>query len=169
METVEQAKEFLRSNWTKGTDCPCCGQYVKLYKRKLNSGMAYGLIEAYKLSKTDWFHVNDLLDRKIAMAQLEVPRLKYWGLVEHKDNNDNPNTKTSGYWRVTQRGRDFVEANISVPKHVYVYNGKDRGFSDERTTINEALGNKFNYDELMLGNKINDEKFAKAFHVSFKD
>ena len=37
-------KEFLRANYEKGCDCPTCGQFVKLYKRKLNSGMAKTLI-----------------------------------------------------------------------------------------------------------------------------
>lgn len=167
--TIEEAKQVLRDKWADGTDCPCCGQLVKLYKRKLNSGMAYGLIKAYKMSGNEWFHVNDLLDQKVAMAQLEVPRLKYWGLVEHREQNDNPNTKTSGFWRVTDKGRDFIEGTISVEKHVYVYNGRDRGFSDERITIKEALGSKFQYDELMFGNKINDNNFSKAMHVSFAD
>ncbi len=152
METLSEAKEYLRNNWESGVECPCCSQLVKKYKRKLNSGMAYGLIEVYKFNKEngfDWIHINELLQRKIAMAQLEVPKLKYWGLIEHKEFSDNPDTKSSGYWRITLKGREFVEGRISVYKHVFVYNGKCQGFSDELTDIHEALGNKFKYPELM--------------------
>ena len=44
IETVKEAKTFLRKNFDQGIDCPCCGQFVKKYKRKLNSSMAYALI-----------------------------------------------------------------------------------------------------------------------------
>ena len=33
--TLEEAKQFLRDRFENGAECPCCKQYVKLYKRKL--------------------------------------------------------------------------------------------------------------------------------------
>ena len=35
---------------TGGLDCPCCGQFAKIYKRKLNSEMAFGLIRLHYLA-----------------------------------------------------------------------------------------------------------------------
>jgi hypothetical protein len=40
MKTITEAKDFLNENYKDGCICPCCNQTVKLYKRKLNSGMA---------------------------------------------------------------------------------------------------------------------------------
>jgi hypothetical protein len=148
-ETMQEAKDYLRTNLQKGANCPCCGQYVKLYKRKLNSGMAYALVKIYRFQYDNWFHINDLLEKKIALAQLEMPRLQYWRLVERKDNEDDPTKKHSGVWRLTDRGIAFVEGMIYVKKHVYVFNSKCYGFSEEETTIQEALGDKFDYEELM--------------------
>lgn len=151
-ETMKGAKAYLRENLEKGVNCPCCGQFVKLYKRKLNSGMAYGLIQVFKLSQEKdggWFHINELLERKIASSQLEIPRLQYWRLVEQKENVDDPTKKHTGFWRLTDRGHAFAIGQIYVKKHVYIFNGKCFGFSSEDTTIQEALGDKFDYEELM--------------------
>ena len=49
MNTIAEAKQYLRKNFKEGTVCPCCDKYVKAYKRKLNSGIARALIIMYKL------------------------------------------------------------------------------------------------------------------------
>ena len=59
METIKEAKEHLRNNFEEGIDCPCCGQFVKLYKRKLNSGMAATLIRIVKFNGSSEVHVKD--------------------------------------------------------------------------------------------------------------
>jgi len=35
--TILEAKQLLKDNFAQGIECPCCGQFVKRYKRKLNS------------------------------------------------------------------------------------------------------------------------------------
>ena len=52
--TMEEAKQLLKDNWEKGIDCPCCTQFVKLYKRPLYSAQAYSLIRLYKLCQDDY-------------------------------------------------------------------------------------------------------------------
>ena len=54
--TLEEAKNWLRARIAKGATCPLCHKYAKLYKRKLNSGMAKFLLDFYKLGRHDEFH-----------------------------------------------------------------------------------------------------------------
>lgn len=154
METIAEAKISLRENWEKGTDCPACGQLVKKYVRKLNSGMARGLIVAYRIDQEkgqDWFHISELLTKKIAAGANELQKLRFWKLVEQKTHNDDPDKKHSGFWRLTERGRLFVTNGVLVPRCITMYNQKFLGYEDENDliSIREALGSKFNYRELM--------------------
>ncbi|MCA9495771.1 MAG: hypothetical protein KC589_02420, partial [Nanoarchaeota archaeon] len=62
--TLEQAKKILRESIEKdGATCPCCNQFVKAYKRKITSSMAYSLIRIVKHLKYESdveFHLQDL-------------------------------------------------------------------------------------------------------------
>lgn len=62
--TLEQAKQLLRDAVKIGEaiECPCCKQMVKIYKRKLNSGMAKALLLIYKISNPldfNYIHVQN--------------------------------------------------------------------------------------------------------------
>ena len=154
-KTLEEAKAYLRKNWEKGAACPCCTQLVKLYKRKLNSGMARVLIEIYNITQQKrpadgWLHVSkECADRKLAATDMEYSKLKYWGLIEPRKDDPETGARTSGFWRITRAGRHFVENLSTAPKHIYLYNQKLFKTGSATTTIKEALGNKFNYTELM--------------------
>lgn len=147
METIKEAKAFLKANYVKGTSCPCCGQNVKLYKRKLNSGMAFVLIHLYK--NDGWLNVKDYLRQNKLRNNHDWTLLKYWRLIEEKPLEEKGKTKSSGVWRITPEGKQFVENKGVTNKHVLIYNTMFRGFSEEYIGISEALGNDFNYQELM--------------------
>jgi hypothetical protein len=152
METIKEAKDFLRGNWEKGVDCPCCKQFVKLYKRKLNSGMALTLCRIYKESISDkkWIPVKDFLRQNKFKNGHDWTLLRFWGLLEEKqkDSNDNE-TKNSGYWRITEKGEAFTLNKIDVPRQIFIYNSKIYGVSEDRIKITKCLGDDFNYEELM--------------------
>ena len=147
METVDKAKEYLRENWEEGIDCPCCGQLVKKYPRKLTTSMAVGLISLYRLSgfsTSTPIHI-----KKVDMVNGgEFAQLRRWGLISEVRNDDN-HKRTSGLWLITQKGVDFVNQRLEVPMYCDTYDGKTLGFSEETTTIKQALGNRFNYAEMM--------------------
>jgi hypothetical protein len=143
LESIKEAKEYLRKNWEKGCKCKVCGQFVKKYKRKLNSSMAITLIRINNNSD-DFFHVKDFLRQNKFTNSHDWTLLNHWGfLEEHIEKN--------GFWRITSLGKDFIKNRIKTKKHIYLYNNIFLGFSDEETTIKESLGDKFNYDELMKG------------------
>lgn len=144
--TIEEAKDQLRANLNTGMDCPCCGQFVKKYPRKLTASMAVGLISLYSQTKhtTAPIHI-----KKIARVNGgEFAQLKRWELIRDADNHDSYKRK-SGFWFITRKGVDFIKGNLQVPMYCDTYNGKTLGFSEEMTTIKQALGNKFDYAELM--------------------
>ena len=134
--TLEEARRQLQAGLAEGTSCPCCGQTAKLYKRKLNSGMARALIEMCKLGSVG----TDIDIREIDVRGGDYGKLRYWLFVE-------PGHET-GTWRVTQAGWEFAHDRWWTAKHAFVYNGVVQGWSDERTKVREALGDHFDFDEL---------------------
>lgn len=146
--TVEEAKNWVNINSKVGCICPCCGRLVKMYKRKLNSGMAQELIALYALSfndiETKFYHHTNFA--KVSGGELS--KLAHWGLVSEKQNNVE-DKKTSGFWGITEKGIDFVENKIRVEKYIFLLDAKLISYSEETTNIIESLGNKFKYPELM--------------------
>ncbi len=148
METVSEVKEFIKLNSEKGTHCPCCGQFVKVYKRKFNTVMVRGLISLYKLGP-GYHHVRDIIKGISSTGTNDFSKLRYYGLIQEQCNTDSTK-RTSGNWKITPKGELFVLNKISLPKYVFIYNANIEGFSEEFVTIEQALDNKFNYNELML-------------------
>ena len=161
--TIAQAKDWLRLRADKGARCPCCKQYVKIYKRVLGSQMARWLIWLVRtfeqlpeyaptmlanppapLRKIGWVDI-----RQSPVRGGDYAKLVHWGLVEQKQNNSEKDTKDSGLWRPTFRGIDFVHRRIMVPSHVYLYDNIKLKEEPRKIMIDDALGKKFSYSELM--------------------
>ena len=150
--TLDEAKQWLRKRLTKGARCPLCHQYAKLYKRKLNTGLAKFLLDLYKIGRhEEYHHIASLLHFKTKTSGTDFYILKFWELIEEKSKDINADTKTSGYWKITCKGIAFVEQRLKVPSHVCLYNGRLFGFEGEKVTIGQCLGERFSYSELMGG------------------
>lgn len=151
METLVEAKKHLRDNWEKGTDCPCCGQHVKLYSRPMHYMMVAGLIQLYNLDKKKpgYYHVSELSIGQTYTSIGDFAKLKYWGLIEQKPKDPKENKRTSGYWRITQRGVQFVLGQRTEHERVLIFNKKNLGLTGDKIDIKQALGGRFNYNELM--------------------
>jgi hypothetical protein len=142
-----QLRTWLRAHADEGTNCPLCKQTVKVYRRKVNAGMARSLITMYRVGGLDWVH----LPTQIGSRSREEGKLAYWGLVE-EERTLRPDGGRAGYWRVTPAGELFVRGKMTIPKYARVYDGRVLSLiTTEQVTIREALGDKFNYDDLMRG------------------
>lgn len=142
--TIQEAKAFLRQKLNEGAPCPCCGQFVKMYRRTITSTMARLLISFYKLGGGyGWHHARD-----IEQQGGDFPKLAHWRLIETQENED-PAKRSSGLWRMTEHGRAFVLGNLTVKKYALIYNAKLYGFEGEKIGIRDALGEKFDYSILM--------------------
>lgn len=150
--TLAEVKAFLAKHYEKGCICSACGQNVKMYKKKIDSLMAVYLIKLYKLSNGSsgkYFHVENDLDVPLKVGG-SWAKLRWWGLIEEQAKDElNTTSRTSGYWKITERGIHYAKGEITLPKYVKLYNGKCRGSEGKKTTIQESLGDKFNYQELM--------------------
>lgn len=155
MKTLEEAKAYLSENMLKGTKCPCCKQFVKIYKRQIYKTMALGLIELYRQGGVkDFVHITTLLNNpEIAARGLggDFSKLALWGLIEEKENSETKK-RTSGLWRLTEKGINFIKGKSSVPKYVFIYNGKLAEKSAEHVSIRDVLGKEFDYTSLIQEN-----------------
>jgi len=157
--TLRDVREVLGSNLVEGTHCPCCNQYAKKYKRKLTSAMAWVLVIIYKYYLKEgnlekWLHVEDYLKNYPNLPSSlrgDFSKLRYWGLIEEQKNTlRDDGSKRVGYYRITRRGKLFVEGKIRVLKHIFIYNNKVKGFiKGTYISIKDASSSKFDYSELM--------------------
>lgn len=160
--TLAQAKEWLRSRLDDGAKCPCCSQHAKIYRRKLNSGMAVSLLAFARVTqltnpKDGWLRVPDDFVQTATVLKVlknrEYNKLRYWGLLEAHptDQSLDANTPFTGMWRITELGLKFARAEVEVPESVSIYDNRVMKRATKLTSIQQALGSKFNYAELMGG------------------
>jgi hypothetical protein len=129
-----------------GGKCPCCRRRVQVYKRTLNSSMAYGLITMHRIHGVEYGHAPSTGN----LAQLggELARLKVWGLLQESDVVRSDGGR-AGWWKVTDAGVDFALNRSRQPKRAWIYSNEALRFDTNTVSIVEALGKKFNYSELM--------------------
>ena len=144
-ETLGAAREWLRHRVDEGATCPCCTQFAKVYRRKINAGMAHALIHMYRHAQTEWFYLPDITSR---WQGRDEAGLRYWALIEELQEKREDGGR-AGWWRITPLGHRFVLREVRVPKYARVYDGRCLSLTGEPVSITDALGDKFDYDELM--------------------
>jgi hypothetical protein len=158
-ETIAEAQDWLAEHFENGGEyCPCCDQFVKLYKRKINDSMAFVLILMLRTREDQMVHVPSFINKHrhlqkkldVAIRGGDWAKLEYWGLIQKDNITREDGSNRAGWWKITPKGRSFAKGVISVPKHVYIYNKVAIRMDDkERTTIQEATADKFHFSELM--------------------
>lgn len=109
--------------------------------------MARCLIKLFNMGE-GFHHVSTIIKGISPTGSGDFAKLRYWGFIEEMPN-DNNSKRTSGYWRITEAGKEIVQnPNINFRKYALVYNGEVLKFEGV-SNIFEALGEKFNYHELM--------------------
>lgn len=150
MFTLSEAQAWLRDRVDDGEKCPCCTQFAKVYRRKIDSGMAHILVQMYRHQNDEdgrWVHVPSL-----GTAGGDPIKTRHWKLIEERQVQRDDGSSRAGWWRLTQLGQDFVCNRVRIPKHARLYDGRCLGLdSTETVSITDCLGTKFNYTELMNG------------------
>jgi hypothetical protein len=151
--TLKEAKDWLRARLDKGERCPCCQQLAKMYERKLYSSLAAALIYFYRnFDHSKFHHKSELLKNKNLATTFgggDFAKLSLWGLIEEKPKGATEDKRTSGYWKITQKGVDFVLRKSQLPSHVRIYDGRIFGFKGSHVSIVDCLKEKYSYEELM--------------------
>lgn len=95
-----------------------------------------------------WYGVGEPWSKHVDSR--ENAKLIYWGMVEQKPKEaDNTSKRTSGLWKPTPRGVAFVHGRYSAPSYKFLYKNEVIFEDGELATIVDALGDDFNYGDLM--------------------
>ena len=135
----------------KGFVCSGCGSFVKRYTRTFNSNMAVALLCLYKNREKGFVHLEKALAGDKFQRCGDAAYLRHYNLIENLAGEREDGSKRNGFYKITQKGIDFVEKKIYVRKNFLIFHNQCEGFAGEHIAITNALGNKFNYSELMRG------------------
>lgn len=146
--TIKQARVLvLEKARNGGTRCPCCGGHTQAYGWRDYFTPSMSLRNLYWLQNdlgwNRFFHHRTFnLDTGGKAA-----KSKYWGLCEtHEPSYDGVEKKFSGFWRLTQKGRAYVEGKatiqefaITIQGKVFIFGGPERDiryvFPDDDLTV----------------------------------
>lgn len=150
-DSLIAAQKYIEENIDVGCKCPACNRFIKQYKRKLTSSMAHALILLYKSGLRDYVHMAEFLKNKPCPSSIygDVSKFRFWGILDKQEDERDDGNPNNGYYKITEKGIQFCEGLIEVPKYIEIKNNRMVSQSEELTTIQGALGNKFNYNELM--------------------
>lgn len=142
--TLGEARDVLREHVEEGHTCPTCTLFAKVYKHPCDSAMARTLIVMYRAGGLDRF----LHAPSLPGDNHKVSQLAWWDLVE-EEKGRRPDGGRKGYWRLTEQGRDFVLGSTTIQKYARIYDARVLGYVGKFVTIQDALGKRFNYRDLM--------------------
>lgn len=135
----------------KGYCCPTCGQLCKRYYRSFNSNMALSLIFLYKFRKHGFIKIEELMRINGYKRCGDASYLRHYKLIEAAEGKREDGSTRVGMYKITGMGIMFVEKNLTVKSKFVMYKGKCEGYEGREINIEDALGKKFNYSELMNG------------------
>lgn len=151
--TLAEARAWLADRLDHGERCPCCEQFAKVYTRAIPSATARVLIALYRRDRGDgeYLFLPPILETLGGTPSLGGYGTlgHFWGLLETMPGEREDGSNRVGWWRLTELGRSFVRGAVTVPKYARIYNGTCLGLTGEAVTIEDALGERFDYRELM--------------------
>jgi hypothetical protein len=124
-----------------------------MYERKLTATMAVGLIAIYRYNQQfpgEWVHIPTLFQQRRIVRSNDGALLRQWGLIERMPGERADGSTRVGYYRMLPRGVDWVEGRIMIPALGLYWDQRFWGTSGIDITIKDALGESFQFDELML-------------------
>jgi len=148
-ETLKELRDLWSATIQKdGGYCPCCDRWGKIYRRSMNATMARQLMWLVQAPDRgdEWVHVPSTAPAWLLRTQ-QLATLQLWNLVQGAPSTTK--LASSGLWKPTDRGVAFAKNMLSVKKYVYVYNNAAVDFEGEEITVVDALGSKYNYQEIM--------------------
>lgn len=140
---------FAALNAGDGMDCPCCGRYAQVYKRRITSTMAAQLVELHRAGGAGAFvHIKAVVGNRSGAG--DFTKLKYWGIIRQAEHDD-PARRDSGLWTITERGLYFMRGMLHLPEYFLVFDDKIIGRSETQVSFEQCFGQHFNYERLMEG------------------
>jgi len=161
--TVGAERQRLQTDlFRDGAKCACCDQHVQLYRRPITGTMALILWFLHQYDNANpgaYVHVRELIETRMqtlpkrqqaASAGGDWCKLRHWGFIEPQPGVRDDGSVRNGYWRITADGKRFADGFIDAPSHAFEYNGAGCGLDGRvRVTFKDALGKKFNFNEIV--------------------
>jgi len=141
----------MPDRFDNGFVCGVCGSYVKRYTRKFNSNMAIAMIALLKHSKGKFVHLENFLNQHGYQRCGDASYLIHYGFLERRIGNREDGSSRNGEYKLTGRGVMFCEGKIKAAQKFKILHNRFEGFAGNDITIQDALGERFNYTELMNG------------------
>ena len=158
-----EIEAVIRKEWQdtiedKGGHCPICNRWGKVNPINMRGVMVKTMHRLSTKPYGEWVDVPNTAPRFVTRSYA-FATLKHWNMVEQnhpppltkeeREGGVTRETRTSGLWRLTQVGRDFIYGRSTAPKVVFVYNDHKVGESDHSVTARDCANEKFNYDAMM--------------------
>jgi len=141
--TVAEATALLVRRVESGSNCPCCGQFAKAYKRRIRGNHTRFLVDVARLATAEdpWVHYT-----KCFFAGRDYAYLRHFGLAETRERE--------GLWKITPHGERFLlgEEDAGVPEWILVFNNAVVARAEKIMSARDCLAQGgFDYDDLMHG------------------
>lgn len=143
--SLEQAKEefFQELNTGKRIECPCCTRTAAIGRRTIDRAMARTLRHIHRRNEEgdEWVNTSHELSHGLSST---AALLRHWGLAVSKGPVSKGRNKDSGFWKITDLGRAFVEGVATIPRSIRTWKGQLVGNPfGEPTNMDETLARKF--------------------------
>lgn len=146
---LTDAQEWLRRRLDNdGAVCPCCKRVARIYRRKVHSNMVRGLIAMYRAGAADDYVHAPTVNR--SSANVDTAKNVYWGLIEEAPEKREDGGR-AGWYRLTPLGVDWLLGRATIPTFAVTYADRLLGHDGPPRSVQEALGTKFDYADLMAG------------------
>ena len=169
---LSEAIEYINENVTgKGVRCPACEKRCKIDKRGFTSKMLRSLMllrEYDEQNPGEWCHTNYLEERG-ANRSGDVSSIRHWEMIEKKPGNKEGMNPRRGLWRITQKGYDFLDGKIRIPKAWLGFKGQCYGLDESKLiSVNIAWGVKFDYKEVVIDPALPSKEDKKRYKEHLK-
>ncbi|GHM98865.1 hypothetical protein WSM22_03550 [Cytophagales bacterium WSM2-2] len=105
--------------------------------RSMSKSLACFLYELNEQGKAEHYSViRSITEAKYEHMVNDYSTLKYWRLIEPASNG-------RGFWKITERGKAFLEGKLRIAEKVTIKNDKVVGSSDKKVTIADFEGFKY--------------------------
>ncbi len=152
-EAIRNVVNFLRSQLeqeARGEGCNCivCGERAKWNRRSLSKKQVKALVNLYKKTQPGGYsHITEFAESRGDGD--EIAKTRYWQLAAPGENTDKKKLH-SGYWKLTDFGRQFVEGRVSIYKYVWVYRAHAMAYDGEGVSIYDCYGQHFDIREVLV-------------------
>ncbi len=134
--SLGEARQWLRDRVSQpgGERCPCCTQIAAVHKWTLYGTAINALDLIVRIGgTTKWVEAKQLKNAG-HKGQGDGTRLKHWGFVEHGKR---------GQWRAFPYGVSFLRGEVSVHRHLDVYDNRVLKQYGELVTVRDLVGQPF--------------------------